>query len=127
MALRRRPAGGGVNHLKLRWLKTVVVSVEEKAHVMCQVGIGKASVSEPLMTCRKAEDDIKTGTVKWCRDELGGARVLARRCPAWRRRESDLRNVGKCMATPSLRTFGGNAGECGVREGACRATETVTR
>jgi hypothetical protein len=59
--------------------------------VMCQVGIGKASVSEPLMTCRKAEDDIKTGTVKWCRDELGGARVLARRCPAWRRRESDLR------------------------------------
>jgi hypothetical protein len=40
------------NRLKLRWLKTVVVSVEEKAHVMRQVGIGKASVSEPLLTCR---------------------------------------------------------------------------
>jgi hypothetical protein len=40
------------NRLKLRWLKTVVVSVEEKAHVMRQVGIGKASVSEPLMACR---------------------------------------------------------------------------
>jgi hypothetical protein len=38
------------NRLKLRWLKTVVVSVEEKAHVMRQVGIGKASVSEPLFT-----------------------------------------------------------------------------
>ena len=44
--------GEASNHLKLRWLKTVVVSVEEKAHVMRQVGIGKASVSEPLMTCR---------------------------------------------------------------------------
>jgi len=36
----------------LRWLKTVVVSDEEKAHLMCQVGTGKASVSEPLRTCR---------------------------------------------------------------------------
>jgi hypothetical protein len=35
------------NHLKLHWLKTVVVSVEQKAHVMRQVGTGKASVSEP--------------------------------------------------------------------------------
>ncbi|NNH75657.1 hypothetical protein HLB23_38395 [Nocardia uniformis] len=40
------------NRLELRWLKTVVVSVEEKAHVMRQVGTGKASVSEPLMTRR---------------------------------------------------------------------------
>jgi hypothetical protein len=36
----------------LRWLKTVVVSDEEKAHLMRQVGIRKASVSEPLTTCR---------------------------------------------------------------------------
>jgi hypothetical protein len=36
----------------LRWLKTVVVSDEEKAQVLRQVGIGKASASEPLMTCR---------------------------------------------------------------------------
>ena len=40
------------NRLKLRWLKTVVVSVGEKAYVMRQVGTGKASVSEPLMTRR---------------------------------------------------------------------------
>jgi hypothetical protein len=40
------------NRLKLRWLKTVVVSVGEKAYVMRQVGTGKASASEPLMTRR---------------------------------------------------------------------------
>jgi hypothetical protein len=40
------------NRLKLRWLETVVVSVGEKAYVMRQVGTGKASVSEPLMTRR---------------------------------------------------------------------------
>jgi hypothetical protein len=53
--------GEASNHLMLRWLKTVVVSDEEKAQVMGQVGIGKASVSEPLMTCRDQEDGIKTG------------------------------------------------------------------
>ena len=41
------------NHLVLRWLKTVVVSDEEKAQGMRQVGIGKASASESLSTCRK--------------------------------------------------------------------------
>jgi hypothetical protein len=38
--------GEASNRLELRWLKTVVVSVEEKAHVMRQVGIGKASESD---------------------------------------------------------------------------------
>ena len=33
------------NRLELRWLKTVVVSVEEKAHLMCQVGTEKVSAS----------------------------------------------------------------------------------
>ena len=44
--------GEASNHLKLRWLKTVVVSDEEKARMMRQVGTGKANASEPLMTCR---------------------------------------------------------------------------
>jgi len=34
---------------------TVVVSVEEKAHVMRQMGIGKANASEPLRKRRKPE------------------------------------------------------------------------
>jgi hypothetical protein len=44
--------GEASNRLMLRWLKTVVVSDEEKAHVMRQVGIRKASGSESLPTCR---------------------------------------------------------------------------
>jgi hypothetical protein len=44
--------GAASNHLRLRWLKTVVVSAEEKAHRMRQVGIGKASASESLLKCR---------------------------------------------------------------------------
>src|SRR5664280_1736475 len=44
--------GAASNHLMLRWLKTVVVSDEEKAHKMRQVGIGKASASESLLKCR---------------------------------------------------------------------------
>ena len=44
--------GEASNHLMLRWLKTFVVSDEEKAQVMRQVGIGKTSVSEPLLKCR---------------------------------------------------------------------------
>jgi hypothetical protein len=70
------------NHLMLRWLKTVVVSDEEKAQVMRQVGIGKTSASEPLLKCRN---------VSWYRNRgehldpgmsLAGACLLARRCPA---------------------------------------------
>ena len=45
----------------LRWLKTVVVSDEEKARVTGRAGTGKASESEPLMMCRDQEDGIETG------------------------------------------------------------------
>ena len=79
------------NRLKLRWLKTVVVSVEEKAHVMRQVGTGKASMSESLMTCRNEQKTSKPDRAKGSGISLAGARWLARRCPAYRRRESGLR------------------------------------
>ena len=39
--------GEASNRLMLRWLTTVVVSDEEKAHAMRQVGTRKASGSEP--------------------------------------------------------------------------------
>lgn len=42
------------NRLMRPWPKTVVVSDEEKADVIRQVGIGKASASESLLTCRKS-------------------------------------------------------------------------
>ena len=85
--------GEASNRLVLRWLKTVVVSDEEKAQVMGQVGIGKASVSEPLMTCRNKELTSKPGRLKGAGMSLAGARLLARWCPAWRRRESGLQRL----------------------------------
>ena len=48
VALRREAS----SRLMLRWLKTVVVSDEEKASMRRQAGTGKASVSESLLTCR---------------------------------------------------------------------------
>ena len=56
--------GVASNRLVLRWLKTVVVSDEEKAHLMCQVGTEKVSESDSLLTCRKLIlDGIRTGDV----------------------------------------------------------------
>jgi len=53
--------GEASSRLMLRWLKTVVVSDEEKARVTGQAGTGKASESEPLMKCRDQGDGIGTG------------------------------------------------------------------
>jgi hypothetical protein len=55
--------GEASNYLMLRWLKTVVVSDEEKAHQMRQVRTRKASESEPLSKCRNKSDGIETGAL----------------------------------------------------------------
>jgi hypothetical protein len=44
--------GMASNRLMLRWLKTDVVSDEEKAPERCQVGIRETNESESLLTCR---------------------------------------------------------------------------
>jgi hypothetical protein len=50
------------NHLKLLWPKAMVVSVKGKgAGIPCQVRTTKTNASEPLMTCRKRRDGVKTG------------------------------------------------------------------
>lgn len=64
--MRDRPLAAGLqdqaaNRLELLWLRARVVSVKEKARETCQVGVGKTSVSEPLMKRRKWEGDVKTG------------------------------------------------------------------
>ena len=74
--------GEASNHLMLRWLMTVVVSEEEKAHVMRQVGTGKASASEPLRTRRNAKLTSKPERSRVSGTSLAGARLLARWCPA---------------------------------------------
>jgi hypothetical protein len=59
--------------------------------VRCQVGTGKASESEPLLTCRNAKLASKPERPRVSGMSLAGARLLARWCPAYRRRESGLR------------------------------------
>ena len=66
--------GEASNHLMLRWLKTVVVSDEEKAHVMRQVGTGKASASEPPTTRRNALMTSKPERSRVSGTSLAGAR-----------------------------------------------------
>jgi hypothetical protein len=59
MAPRSRPRGVASSRLMLRWLKTVVVSDEEKAHVMRQAGTRKTTAAE----ASKLLDDIRTGVM----------------------------------------------------------------
>jgi hypothetical protein len=70
---------------------TVVVSDEEKALLRCQVGIRKASGSDSLLTCRNLEMASEPGCQCDPGMSLAGARLLARWCPACRRREPGLR------------------------------------
>ena len=91
--------GEASNRLMLRWLMTVVVSDEEKAHVMRQVGTGKASVSEPLRKRRNKLDDIETGESKSLRDEPGGCPLTGQAVSgvkaARARSAAPARNVGR--------------------------------
>ena len=60
--------GVASNHLMLRWLETVVVSDEEKAYEIRQVGSGKASVSKALVKCR----NLFSWHQNWGVDEVPG-------------------------------------------------------
>src|SRR5664279_3217002 len=97
--------GEASSHLKLRWLKTVVVSVEEKAHVMRQVGIGKASESEPLLTCRDLGMTSKPGRPTVVRDEPGGCPPIGQAVSGMKaaraRSAASARNLGRQASTLS--------------------------
>jgi hypothetical protein len=69
--------GEASNHLELRWLKTVVVSVEGKGSVRAvRCGTRKTNESEPLMKCREVGNDIETGVSMQSRDEAGGCPLI---------------------------------------------------
>jgi hypothetical protein len=93
----------------LRWLKTVVVSDEEKAQLMRQVGIGKASASEPLMKCRDQPDGIKTGVSHYSRDEPGGCPLTGQVVPGMKaarvRSAASAWNVGRRVPILSPRAL----------------------
>jgi hypothetical protein len=73
--------GQASNHPELRWLKTVVVSVREKAHSKRQVGTGKTCQKRPAGVTRwgvvvEASKSIgrhrNRGSSNVPRDEPGG-------------------------------------------------------
>ena len=79
------------NRHMLRWLKTVVVSDVEKASL-------EASGGDQEGERKRIADDVSTTNRRhrnWGRGyglktSLADTRLLASRCPAWRRREPDL-------------------------------------
>jgi hypothetical protein len=74
------------NHCKLLSSKAMVVSVAAKGGTRSrQVRSGEASASEPLMKCRNAIGDVKTGGSSSSRDQFGSC---PEDCP------SDIRHVG---------------------------------
>jgi hypothetical protein len=109
----------------LRWLETVVVSDEEKARLTRQVGIRKASESEPSDDVSKQSVDIETGATFQLRDEPGGCPLIGQvvsgmeAARAWS--AASARNVGRRVPTLSTCTGVG----AWRREGARWAAETV--
>ena len=82
------------NHCKLRPSRATVVSVAAKGETESrQVWSGEASESEPLMTCRNALDDVKTGGATFFRDQLGGSPEA---CP------SGIRHIGGAKPDQAL-------------------------
>jgi hypothetical protein len=107
VALRRRPAGGGVKPPHAAPVEQAgVVSDEGKAPTRCQVGTRKANVSESLMTCRDDyQPDIKTGVSGCSRDEPGGCpltgQVVSGMKAARARSAASARNLGRQASTLS--------------------------
>jgi hypothetical protein len=64
--------GEASNHLMLRWLKTVVVSDEEKAPVEASGGDREGERERIVADVPKPLDDIGTGVFRRLRDEPGG-------------------------------------------------------
>jgi len=73
--------GEASKHLKLHWLKTVVVSVEEKASLKTSAGDREGELSSPLMKHRKLWLASKPGRIRGPGTSLADTRLLARRCP----------------------------------------------
>ena len=92
VALRSRPAGGGFKPPRAALAEDCCGERSRKRRpVRRQVGARETSASESLPTCRnKATRHQNRGTGSCPGTSLAGARVLARRCPAWRGREPGL-------------------------------------
>jgi hypothetical protein len=91
------------------------------------VGIGKASASESPSTCRNQfQVASELGRARGSRMSLAETRLLARRCPAYRRREPGLRlSRGTWEGWPRYRRLQGGERERAQAGGTCEALSTV--
>lgn len=120
------------NHLLLLHLRGVVVSESGKGRARpCQIRTVESNANEPLMTCRKRRNDVKTGRESLARDKSGsnlftgqtasGIKVARTRfrllCGTWEPvtpmlREKHKERSSKCQST-----------EAGYRGGVTRISE----
>ncbi len=95
------------NRLKLRWLKTVVVSIGEKAQVNASGGDREGERERTADDVPEQADDIRTGSVKWVRDEPGGSPFTGQAVSGMEaarvRSAASAWNVGRRMPTPPPR------------------------
>lgn len=93
------------------------------------MGSEKANVSEPLMTCRKLLDDIKTGAGAVSREQRGGSLLTARVVSGMKVARAQVAglawNVGTCRLDSNRRPVAQEWPAAGGSAGASRAAETV--
>jgi hypothetical protein len=83
MALRSRLAGAGAKPPAAAEVKSQCGErVGQGGQTACQVGTKKTNASEPLKTCRKRRDDVKTGASRYPGSSLGETCLLPRWRPA---------------------------------------------
>jgi hypothetical protein len=120
------------NHPWLLSLREMVVSAMGKGRARpCQVWTVESNVSEPLMTCRKRRDDVKTGGESLLRDESGGylcTGQMASGMKAARRRSRLLWRTWEPVTlmrreTRKWRTHKRESTEARYRGGATRSSE----
>ena len=95
--------GEASNRLMLRWLVTVVVSDEEKAHFDASGGDREGERERTAVDASKQLDDIKTGEAKSLWDEPGGCPLIGQAVSgvkaARARSAAPARNVGRRVLT----------------------------
>ncbi len=95
----------------------------EKAHEMRQVRTGKANVSEPLLTCRKRIDDIKTRVQLLPWEKSGGCLSIGQAVSGMKVARARFRL--QCGTRERLAPMPLAGCWTGWREGEAQAAETV--
>ena len=100
-----------------------MVSVTEKAYLICQVRTEKANVSEPLLKRRKRSDDIKTRVQLLPRDKSGGCLFIGQVVSGMKVARARFRR--QCGTWDRLAPIQSAACWSGRREGEPQVAETM--